>query len=78
MWQDKLLISELGQFVRYCVVGGTGTFIDLVCLYIFVDYFHISVIAAATISFLLAVVNNYTLKRVWTFRSKSKNYQAIH
>lgn len=65
-------------FIKYCIVGAAGTFIDLAALYIFVEYFAIPVIPASTLSFLLAVTNNFLLNKTWTFRNKSKNYRKLY
>lgn len=73
---DKLL-KNFRPFLKYCIVGVTGTFIDLASLYVFVEYFLIPVIPATVISFLLAVTNNFIFNKIWTFKSKSRNYRKL-
>ncbi|MEW5745314.1 MAG: glycosyltransferase [Nitrospirota bacterium] len=60
-------------FFKYAVVGSIGTAIDLGSLYVFVAFLHIPILAAAALSFILAVINNFTLNKYWTFQNKSSN-----
>jgi dolichyl-phosphate beta-glucosyltransferase len=71
----KIKINK--QFLKYCLVGISGTLIDLASLYVFVEYLNIPVIPASVLSFLLAVINNFIWNKAWTFRSKSKNYRKL-
>ena len=71
----KNLFRNFEQFFKYCVVGTSSALIDLGGLYLLVEYANFSVIPAATISFLVAVVNGYAFNRIWTFKSKASNYQ---
>ena len=54
------------QLVKFCVVGGSGFVVNLV---VFSLLLHAGVhyIPAAACSFLVAVTNNYTWNRLWTF-----------
>jgi len=58
-------------------VGALGTFIDITSLYVFVEYFSTGVITGSIISFLLAVISNFILNKIWTFENKSKNYRKL-
>ncbi len=60
-------------FIKYALVGCLGTAIDLGSLYIFVDFLHLNVLLGTAISFVLAVINNFTLNKYWTFENKSSN-----
>lgn len=73
----KDLIKRFLPFIKYCIVGATGTFIDLAALYIFVEYLEFPVLLGATFSFLLAVINNFLLNKLWTFKNKSPNYRKL-
>jgi len=61
------------QFIKFGVVGLTGTLIDLGIYNILALIFGINIYFARTISFILAATNNYILNRRWTFRNKNKN-----
>jgi dolichyl-phosphate beta-glucosyltransferase len=66
-------LKVFSTFFKYSVVGVSGTVLDLAVLFALVESAHLDVLFAATISFLAAVINNYTWNKLWTFKDKSKN-----
>jgi putative flippase GtrA len=67
------------QLAKFCTVGATGYVVNLAVfstLLLAADFHHL---AAATVSFLVAVTNNYTWNRLWTFRGQRGHvaYQGI-
>ncbi len=64
--------EHVRQFFKFCVVGSIGTAVDFGLLYLLVEFGHLFYLLAATISFIAAVVNNYILNKIWTFRDHSK------
>jgi len=70
----RSLFSRYKQFIKYCIVGLTGAFVDIGSLYVFVDKIKIPLLVATTMSFILAVINNFFLNKFWTFNEKSKKY----
>jgi putative flippase GtrA len=58
------------QLVKFCVVGGTGYVVNLAVFTLLVTVLDIHYIPAAVCSFLVAVTNNYTWNRMWTFRAQ--------
>jgi len=71
------MIAKFKPFIKYAIVGVLGTAIDIGSLYLLVEYAHLQVIPASVISFLLAVINNFILNKIWTFENKSKNYRKL-
>lgn len=69
--------KEFKPFFKYAFVGIMGTFIDLAALYLLVEYARLEVIPASIVSFLLAVINNFILNKIWTFQNKSTNYRKL-
>ena len=66
------------QLAKFCVVGASGYVVNLAVFSALVGWGqHYSV--AAAISFLVAVTNNYTWNRLWTFRGQRGHiaYQGL-
>ena len=57
--------AQLGKF---CAVGAAGYVVNLAVYTILLKWAGLHYIPAAVGSFLVAVANNYSLNRVWTFR----------
>jgi putative flippase GtrA len=56
------------QLAKFCVVGGTGYVVNLAVYALLLRGAGLHYLLAAVGSFLVAVTNNYTWNRVWTFR----------
>jgi putative flippase GtrA len=55
------------QLVKFCLVGATGYAVNLAVYTLLLRGFEVHYIPAAVGSFLVAVTNNYTWNRLWTF-----------
>jgi dolichol-phosphate mannosyltransferase len=62
--------SNWEQLVKFCVVGASGYAVNLAVYTLLLDVVGLHYISAAVGSFLVAVTNNYTWNRLWTFRSQ--------
>ena len=58
------------QLVKFCVVGATGYVVNLAVYTFLLEVVGLHYLPAAIGSFLVAVTNNYTWNRVWTFRGQ--------
>jgi len=56
------------QLAKFCMVGATGYVVNLAVFAALVHWGNMHYIPAAICSFLVAVTNNYTWNRLWTFR----------
>jgi putative flippase GtrA len=67
------------QLAKFCVVGATGYVVNLAVFAALVHGADMHYILAAVCSFLVAVTNNYTWNRVWTFRHERGHiaYQGL-
>ena len=62
--------SNWEQLVKFCVVGGSGYVVNLAVYTLLLEVVGLHYISAAVGSFLVAVTNNYTWNRLWTFRTQ--------
>ena len=56
------------QLAKFCAVGASGYVVNLVVYSLLVEGLGFHYLLAATCSFVVAVANNYTWNRHWTFR----------
>lgn len=67
--------QRLPQFIKFCMVGGSGTVVDMVALYLLADpkslglNLTLSKVCAAE----TALVNNFLWNDLWTFRRTNDN-----
>lgn len=62
--------KERTRFVRFAIVGSIGAVIDFGVFNLltnFVDFFKSNAVWASVISFILAVISNFTWNRLWTY-----------
>jgi len=64
--------SNWKYFIKYAIVGVGGTIIDIGGFAALLRFTSITRFPAATISFIAAVINNYTWNKVWTFHDHQK------
>ncbi len=57
------------QLIKFCVVGGTGVFVDFGVTYLCKEWLRMNKYAANSLGFLCAATTNYALNRVWTFQN---------
>ncbi len=67
------------QLTRFGVVGASGYVVNLAVYTALVRGFELHYLLAAVCSFLVAVTNNYTWNRLWTFRGQRGHvgYQGL-
>ena len=67
------------QLAKFSVVGATGYVVNLAVYTALLRGAGFHYVAAATCSFLVAVANNYTWNRLWTFRGERGHvaYQGL-
>jgi len=59
--------SSISQFLKFCVVGTSGVFVNLFFYTLMIYVFKVNYLVAATISFCIAVSSNYYFNLNWTF-----------
>jgi putative flippase GtrA len=58
------------ELVKFCIVGASGYVVNLAVYTLLLRGAGLHYVLAAIGSFLVAVTNNYTWNRLWTFRSQ--------
>ncbi len=58
------------QFIKFCIVGGSGVFVDFGITYLSKELLHLNKYVANSLGFLLAASTNYVLNRIWTFHNE--------
>ncbi len=77
--QKSLRQKETQRFVKYMVVGGIGTLVDITLLTV-LKHFALPTLLANTLSYSAGIVCNFALNRRWTFseaRSKPSMVQFV-
>lgn len=71
--------SNWEQLAKFCIVGTSGYVVNLAAYAILLEVAGFHYMAAAVGSFLVAVANNYTWNRLWTFRGQRGHvaYQGL-
>jgi len=59
----------LAQFVKFCVVGASGTIIDFGLTYLLKEKAHLNKYFSNSFGFLSAASSNYVLNRIWAFEN---------
>lgn len=62
------------QLAKFCTVGGSGYVVNMAVYTFSLHVLGLKYYIAATISFLIAVVNNYLWNRIWTFREQRGHF----
>ncbi len=63
---DKVFLLK---FVKFCLVGFSGVFVDFGTTYFLKEVLKVRKYVANAIGFSLAATTNYFLTRIWTFNS---------
>ncbi|MBL8099047.1 MAG: GtrA family protein [Anaerolineales bacterium] len=59
--------KEQKRFVKFALVGALGAIIDFVVMNMLAHWASLPLVFAGTISFMVAVINNFTWNRFWTY-----------
>ncbi len=68
----ELLQALFLRFLKFGVVGVSGTCIDFGTTWLLKEKLHVKKFLANTIGFVLAATSNYVLNRIWTWQSQSE------
>ena len=63
--------KEIKRFVKFASVGALGSITDFAILNILIQVFDTPLVVANACSFTAAVIQNFTLNRLWTFKDST-------
>ena len=66
--------EKTGEAMRYLLIGGTSSLIDLTLLYVFVEFFHIWYLYSSLLSFTIACIVGFFGQKHFTFKNKSGSH----
>ena len=69
--------KERVRFLKFATVGAIGSVVDFGIMNLFSHLFDMPLVYAGTISFISAVVSNFTLNRFWTY-PESRSRHVLH
>lgn len=70
---DLISSDKTRRILSFLVVGGLGTGINVLLLYLSTAFFGLWYIASATLSFILAHVVSFFLHKFWVFSDNSRD-----
>ncbi len=73
----RLIPPQFQALVRYAIVGVAGTAVDVLTLFVLHDWAGVRVLPASAVAFVLAVIHNYLLNKVWTFQIKESHHRKF-
>lgn len=59
------------QLFRYAFVGGVAFIVDFGLLYALTEYVHFHYLLSASFAFIVGLVINYSLSKIWVFSSNT-------
>jgi putative flippase GtrA len=59
--------KERGRFIRFAIVGAGGSVVDFAVFNLLTQFTPATSIIASMISFITAVISNFTWNRLWTY-----------
>jgi putative flippase GtrA len=69
--------KERTRFLKFAIVGAIGSALDFGMMNLLTHLFNMRLVFAGTISFICAVINNFTGNRFWTY-PESRSRHMLH
>jgi len=76
----NFLVSErLGQFLKFCLVGGSGTVVDMTVLYLLADpgTLALDLTRSKVVAAEVALINNFLWNEFWTFKAAGRARHSV-
>ena len=63
------------QVAKFSTIGLLGAAINLIILYLSVEFIGMPYFIGAILAYVIGITNNFFWNKYWTFKNKSKNYR---
>lgn len=73
IYQTILYVIQNSSFIKFCIVGGVGFFIDFAFAYFFIHTIHLPKVASNMLSAEIAIISNFMFNNYWSFAHKKIN-----
>lgn len=68
-----LLKGKYGRFLKFCIVGGIGSLVSLIILYLLVEYLSFNKYLGWLIGLVLGLASNFILNSLYTWSDRKTN-----
>ena len=68
--EEKAQFNTIVQFIKFAIVGASGTVVNLGLTYLFATVLQWNDYLATAIGFIASVLSNFILNDIWTFNPK--------
>ncbi|HLC39124.1 MAG TPA: GtrA family protein [Patescibacteria group bacterium] len=72
IWTFKSKGNKATEYTQFFIVRGTGFGLNLLAMFVFIQYAHLWFNYAKIISLILVFIWNYIWSKFWVFKQKSK------
>jgi len=68
--------AKFGRFIKFCLVGASGSLISLILLYIFVESFEVNKYAAWLFGLFFGLASNFLLNSLFTWSDRQTHSRS--
>jgi len=64
-------------FLKFGIVGGSGVVVNYLCFWLLTEFLRLNHLIASIIATEIAILNNFALNDLWTFRERRRSRLAF-
>lgn len=73
----RLRFKGSKRFIKFCIVGASGTFVNMFFLWFFTEIVGFYYLASSPIAIELSIITNFILNNYWTFRDVNNKSHSL-
>jgi len=78
MLMFSLDASNIKKYIKYCIVGGTGSILDFAIYTLLIIFFNLNYLVANIFSFSVGTIVVCYLQKNWTFKYENKKDRTLY